>query len=227
MISHKYKCIFIHIPKCAGTSVESALGHFHGDEKRWFQDHRTIRMYQDDIINLDVIKSRDNIFEVLRRFKFLYISKQPNPNNLLTVTSKEYQEYLKFTIVRNPYRRTISWYENVMRDPITLSSYGLNEKISFIEFIKKFLGTKQLKSQLYWIKDFRGDVAVDKIIKFENLEEDFEKLVKENFINNDIELPHKLKGKETKLDDYYDEESKLLVYQAYKEELQLFDYKYE
>ena len=34
MISHQHKCIFIHIPKCAGTSIEfffkhnaAALGH--------------------------------------------------------------------------------------------------------------------------------------------------------------------------------------------------------
>ena len=27
MISNDYRCIFIHIPKCAGTSIEDALGH--------------------------------------------------------------------------------------------------------------------------------------------------------------------------------------------------------
>ena len=26
MISHKHKCIFIHIPKCAGSSIETAFG---------------------------------------------------------------------------------------------------------------------------------------------------------------------------------------------------------
>ena len=33
MISHKYKCIFIHIPKCAGTSVETAFEGSGGVEK--------------------------------------------------------------------------------------------------------------------------------------------------------------------------------------------------
>ena len=42
MISHKhkYKCIFIHIPKCAGTSIEKALGHFELYNGRGRQDHR-------------------------------------------------------------------------------------------------------------------------------------------------------------------------------------------
>ena len=31
-ISYKHNCIFVHIPKCAGTSIEFALG-MHGDPK--------------------------------------------------------------------------------------------------------------------------------------------------------------------------------------------------
>jgi hypothetical protein len=42
MISHEYKCIFVHIPKTAGSSIEQKLGWF--DELKWgVQDHRTIR----------------------------------------------------------------------------------------------------------------------------------------------------------------------------------------
>ena len=31
MINHKYKCIFIHVPKCAGSSIELAI-----DGKDWW-----------------------------------------------------------------------------------------------------------------------------------------------------------------------------------------------
>ena len=41
MISHKHKCIYIHIPKTAGTSIEYKFGHFK-ELKRGVQDHRTI-----------------------------------------------------------------------------------------------------------------------------------------------------------------------------------------
>ena len=43
MISHEHKCIYIHIPKTAGTSVEKRLGAHEKMDVRLKQDHRTIR----------------------------------------------------------------------------------------------------------------------------------------------------------------------------------------
>ena len=38
MISHKYKCIFIHLARTGGTSIEFALDEtVHGWEKHWTQ----------------------------------------------------------------------------------------------------------------------------------------------------------------------------------------------
>ena len=69
MISHKYKCIFIHLPKCAGTSIESALGHFE-NLRPGVQDHRSIRMIEKPFITPRAFSSQENIIEVLRRLKF-------------------------------------------------------------------------------------------------------------------------------------------------------------
>ena len=57
MISHKYKFIHIHIPKCAGTTIEKALGHFDGHKGRNGQDHRTIRMLEQPFLRINSIKS--------------------------------------------------------------------------------------------------------------------------------------------------------------------------
>ena len=58
MISHEHKCIFIHIPKCAGTSIESALGHLNNYTGINRQDHRTIRMIEKPIITTNFFSSK-------------------------------------------------------------------------------------------------------------------------------------------------------------------------
>lgn len=64
MISHKYKCIFIHIPKCVGTSIEQALGHFDEYSGRDRQDHRTIRMIENPVPLTQLITSKETLFSI-------------------------------------------------------------------------------------------------------------------------------------------------------------------
>ena len=94
MISHKYKCIFIHIPKCAGTSIEQALGHFDEYSGRGRQDHRTIRMIENPAPPIQVISSKENIIQYLKGKKRIFYDKTPNPKNKLSVTRQQYQKLL-------------------------------------------------------------------------------------------------------------------------------------
>uniref|UniRef100_A0A1D9FVM8 Sulfotransferase family protein n=1 Tax=Moorena producens (strain JHB) TaxID=1454205 RepID=A0A1D9FVM8_MOOP1 len=57
MISHEHKCIFVHIPKCAGTSIEHLLGHFDDFSGRGGQDHRSIRTIEQPFIKIIMSKN--------------------------------------------------------------------------------------------------------------------------------------------------------------------------
>ena len=91
MISHEYKCIFIHIPKCAGTSIESAFGHLDGHAGRHGQDHRPIRMIEKPLLSRHVFTSKENFLICRKSIKHRNRAKVHNYRNRFTVTKEQYE----------------------------------------------------------------------------------------------------------------------------------------
>ena len=177
MIIDEHKAIFIHIPKNAGTSIETYFA------------NRSVR--------IQPIKHAD-IHEVKRKFK------------------NSYNNYRKFTIIRNPYDKMVSWYFYLKRN------LGENYKvIEFNEWIKdpsKFWHANDpisyLKPQHEWV-----DETVE-ILKFENLNKELNEFFKE-----EINLPIINKSNHKHYLDYYNEESSNIIYNRYKEDFEKYGYK--
>ena len=94
MIIEKYKTIFIHIPKNAGTSIEE----YFGNNSFKVQPNK-----------------HDNIYDIKKMF--------PNP----------YNNYRKFTVIRNPYDKMVSWYFYLRRNTFE----NVSTKGDVIEFTIK------------------------------------------------------------------------------------------
>ena len=88
-IIDKYKTIFIHIPKTAGTSIEHTLIDYslnhRGDLKNWYGK---VQGYELDHSTIKFMKQHCNHYN---------------------------DSYLKFCIVRNPYERLVSEYNYCKR----------------------------------------------------------------------------------------------------------------
>lgn len=224
MISHEHRCIFIHIPKCAGTSVEMALGH-HGERFSGAVDHRSMRMIERPYLSTACLADPSNVVELMRRGLY-FLKHHHNPNNLATVTADQYRSYFKFTFVRNPWARAYSWYRNVIRFEPTRRRLRVDASTTLRAFLRRFAGKGGLRTQLSWLRDARGDIPLDFAGTVENIESDFDVVCRHLEIPRP-RLQRMRNGKTEDYRDHFDPESIRLVAQAYAEEIDFFGYSFD
>jgi hypothetical protein len=227
MISHEHKCIFIHIPKAAGQSVE----------------HYFLKKLGLDWNSRSPLLLRKNNepnagpptlahMQAIEYVRYHYISRQL------------FDEYFKFSFVRNPWSRLVSTYKFL----------GFHSIISFKTFIDYQLpvlmkGKNWFVSPQYEYLYHNDVLMVDFVGKFEFLQEDFKKVCERLGFNDNV-LPHVNKSKEehwkgtkaliknpnlirkisfknTFLPDYREYYSAALrdkIHQIYEKDINLFEY---
>jgi len=225
VISHRHEVIFIHIPKCAGTSVEFALGHISERSGRHRQDHRTVRKIEQPFPTLHTFRSPSNLREAAGRIRRRFRSHN-NPNNALTVSREQWERYFKFTIIRNPWSRAYSWYRNVMKDPVHQQRLGVAATTALADFLESQIGRENLRSQLHWLEDFSGRIPMDSICRFETLADDF-RICCERAGLEGIELGHEFEGPAGDYRNAYDDRTRAMVAEGFRKEIELFDYTFD
>lgn len=230
MISHQYKCVFIHIPKTAGTSIERKLGHFdaalvrpddpRGGVERDVQDHRPLRAMEPLSLGglssalLRNLGSPATVRGALARYRGQEL------------TTKQFNSYYKFSIVRNPWSRALSWYKNVMIDKAHKASLNIEGRCSFKHFMQTHGDMWALKPQLFWLRNADGQVALDFIGKFETLEQDFSTICDAIGVD-DKTLPRLVISDKEQHEQHFDAETIDLVYRKYEAEIKMFGYEFD
>lgn len=197
MISDTHRCLFVHIPKTAGTSIEEALGGLAGLRlgpgkvvPRGTQDHRTIME--------------------LRR----------------AMPPGAFAQYFRFSFVRNPWARVASWYKNVVNDPNHRAQFGVREACPFPEFLEQQAEIFGMQPQLHWLREKDGSIPLDFIGRFERLEEDFARVCNRLGIP-DSSLPHLTRQRDRRpYSAIYDETTRRIVADRYGEEIAMFGYRF-
>lgn len=154
-----------------------------------------------------------------------------------------YTNYLKLAFVRNPWDRLVSCYtqkidEQSFDDPRkrgvtkSLVDAGLyHDEMSFGDFARAVCripderANRHFRSQASFLVDNRGNLLVDEVRRFEELQEGFLYL-KSLLGRDDLELPHLKRTARRDYREYYDEETAELVGHRYAADLSLFGYEF-
>ena len=197
----KHKIIYIHIPKCGGTSIEQMLCpdrsnfmklSFYFLEKKNRLLHRYIMylFYHYECIRIFI----SYIFNFINCFfpdKYNFANNTRYLNHLPINYYVNINSYHKCTTVRNPYTRLISAYKHLyIRDTITFEDFCISVKKDLIKYERnpKFNINVFFLPQLFFINE---DLINIHIIKLENLDEGWDIFLKENnIILDDGTIPH-------------------------------------
>lgn len=206
MLSRQKNFVFIHIPKTGGNSIQSIL-------QRYSEDQITIeKPYQDGVERFQ-IRSPDlptRKHSPLRDYR-----------KLLGV--ERFRPLFKFAVVRNPWDRLISSYFSPHRGNSTWNREGFIALVSDSPSMVSFLDSRNLPSLVHTFIHPRVDV--DFVIRFENLQGDFD------FVCDRLEiprepLPHRNQSSRQPYQDYYDDELRDFVGQHYADDIAAFGYEF-
>lgn len=197
--------MFIHTPKTAGTSVENWFWKVYGKQNVVVHKHAPIH------------------YSILSELKMY-----------------------KFSIIRNPFSRAVSWYQQGLSLILLDESIkrfnieGLTQEAwnkGFDYFIQTFFEKKGVNpgsdisispsyTQYYYLT-INDTIAVDKILRFENLSYEFKQI--EEIVGSNYGLEKLKIGPSDNLRDWkkvYTPTSKRLIEHIYKKDLDYFNYEF-
>ena len=142
--------------------------------------------------------------------------------------------YFKFCFVRNPWDKLVSFYCDKLninnpshRDFLKYNGFkvgiSFEELVYAIRDIQDREAERHFKSQYTFVTDQRNNLVVDFVGRFENLEEDFNKICKIAGLPP-IALPHRYKSVHDHYSTYYTDETRRVVAERYKKDIEMFGY---
>lgn len=218
IISNKHKYIFFHLPKNAGTSISNKL----------FEIEDFSFLKKTLIHALKIIgnkKKAYNFFFCKNDFKIKLFNSHSSVLQLEKIIhQKTFKEYYKFGVIRNPFDRQVSrfLYFNKINNDFKYNTF--KEFVLWdIESQKNSYALKQKK----FLLNSSGNIGVNKILRFENLDNDFEELkIKLNLKLKNSKLKKKNSTSNFNYREFYDSDTQKIVENFCKEDLDFFNYSF-
>lgn len=201
MISLQKRFLFVHIPKTAGNSIQSVLRDYSEDQLL------ALRKEQDGIERFGLRNPKYNVK------KHSTLSEYYD-----ALGDEQFRNLYKFTCVRNPWDRIASYYFTPTQNPETWNRKKFRDTISKAVSVSDYLR----------LDNGDGDpfANVDRIMRFENLADDFGAVCAAIGISPPA-LPRYNRSSREHYSKYYDDELRELVRARFAAEIERFNYTFE
>ena len=133
----------------------------------------------------------------------------------------EFRQRLSFAVVRNPWDWQVSLYRYVLEKP----NHHQHEMIRGFGDFETYIDWRcreEVRLQKSFVTDDSGSILVDRILKFENLGEEFAKLCDELDVR--VDLPHLNASRRGQWQDCYDERTFQLIKRTFAADIDMFGY---
>jgi len=218
MLDHHHQCIFVHIPKCGGSSIEHVFLQLVGLDWR---RRAPLLLQANDIATLGPPRLAHLRAEEYVKYKY-------TPQAM-------FDQYFKFTFVRNPWARAVSIFHNT----------AFNLYPDFPTYVKDRYTNKDWKAsnwfskpQVSFFMDDNGKPLVDFVGRLESINQDFEHISQQLKLGA-LEVPHNNKTRKesyrTVVDgaldgrdfrQFYDDESLAIISDYYRDDIKVLDYQF-
>jgi len=215
-INHDLKAIFIHVHKTGGTYISYMLHKYYGFKNFYIRrpDHDSFCFNKKKITKY--LNFENRIHGVLNYYKSsAFINKKMGMN------SQKWNSYYKFCFIRNPYDKIVSAWYHLNRFNIPFTNFlNLYKVCNDVEYMHVFM--PQVRNMI----NEKGKINLNYIGKFENLEEDFQIILKNIGIKNIIhDIKEMNKRNHLPFFEYYNDQITLdKVNKILKEDFQLLNY---
>ncbi len=216
MIFHRQQCIFVHIPRTGGTSLEDMLwpdkeSRTEADLWMGFVDPYRNRYQTGGLQHLLGSQIRD------------------------VVGPETFSRYFKFALVRNPWDKAVSQYFYMKKRRDLMDYIGMEEGDDFRRYLSLIISKKhvQWEDQYKFIYDNDGHLLVDFVGRFENYRADVTEILNRLKIRTRLlgmplrKLLHINKTSRSHYSEYYDSESRQFISNFYQKDIELFGYRFE
>jgi hypothetical protein len=218
--SHKHRFIFLKTAKTAGSSIEKALRPECGPDDIVTGRRKTNARNEKRGLGRLGIHVPGTIERYVPQISGFY-PHMPGRQVRAMLGRETWNTYFKFAVERNPWERQVSlfFFRHRSRDP----------KLEFERYVSSqwYSLLHSNRSDNWEIYTIGGKIAVDRVLRFENIEADFAEVARIVGLE-DVALPHANAGpkRDRHYRDFYTPKSRDIVARWYAKEIEAFGYEF-